>query len=96
MRRDTLKRAADRVSPTHIDHFEYWDDILFSGSTALCFYEVSESGAVTVITDPELFPRFCTRPYIKRAIESGAICLGTLYRGNAREKWLRFDQISDA
>jgi hypothetical protein len=35
-------------------------------------------------------------PYIKRAIESGAPCLGVLYRGGAREKWLRFDQIIES
>ena len=96
MKSETLKRAADRISPTYTAHFEYWDDILFSGSTALCFFEVSENGAMTVITDPEKFPRFCTRPYIKRAIESGAVCLGALYHENGGEKWLRFDQISDA
>ena len=96
MRRDTLKRAANRVSPVYISHFDYWDEVLFSGSTALCFYDVSENGTATVITDPEKFPRFCTRPYIKRAVESGAVCLGSLYRGCDREKWLRFDQISDA
>lgn len=94
MKSETLKRAADRISPTYTAHFEYWGGILFSGSTALLFYNVSENGTVTVITDPERFPRFCTRPYIKRAVESGAVCLGSLYRGNAREKWHRFDEIA--
>ena len=90
MKQITLERIAKRVGESYKDQFEYWNDILFSQGTALCFYDLNDDGIVTVITDPEKFPKFCTRPYIKRAIENNAICLGACQEGG---KWLRFDQI---
>jgi len=71
---------------------------MFAGETALCFFLIDDNaGTTSLITDPEQFPLFCTEPYLKRAIETCADCLGAFHRGfskkETQKKWLKFDSF---
>lgn len=101
MQKKTLDSIAKKLKKEVFEgHFEYWDDVLFIGGTAVCFYKVYDTGTYTLITDPEQFPHFCTAAYILRAIANGAECLRTQRcrliskKPSAESNWKRFDQIA--
>lgn len=78
MKRQTLHKIAEELRTEIVyEKFGYWDQVAHINGTALAFYVHGvDTNTTCVCTNPELFPRFCTKNYIKSAIEDEADCLG--------------------
>ena len=87
MKLSTLYSIAEKENYiVEYKRYSYWDSVLYFNNTAICLNVHYAGNTQTIRTDPEYFPAFVTRKYIKEAVENNYECLGLIKEKN-RDKF---------
>lgn len=77
MTNKTIEKIAEELGmEVEYKKYSYWDNILHIGNTAICFNNTTDTNSYGIITEPENFPKFATKEYIKDQIENEEKNLG--------------------
>lgn len=69
MTTNTIFKIAEELGlEAEYKRYNYWDNILHIGNTAMCFSNATDMNNFGIITEPENFPKFVTKEYIKEQI----------------------------
>lgn len=81
-----IKIAKELGLKTEYKKYDYWENVLHIGNTAMCFTNTTDMNSFGIITESENFPKFVTKEYIKKQVENEESNLGQHKSWIARNK----------